>query len=150
MLVTLAAALLAGVATAFQPGVNARFADHAGHRLHGGVINFAVGCLTMLVVWFIGARVAGVPTPQPSKLAQGPWWMWVGGVLGAYFVTAAVFLTPKIGAANYLAAFIAGQLFAAMIIDHFGLMGLRQIPISPARIGGVLLILGGMALIKFG
>ena len=43
-------ALLASIATAFQPGVNARFAQHASHPIHGGVINFAVGCVAMLLV----------------------------------------------------------------------------------------------------
>jgi transporter family-2 protein len=143
-------ALLAGVATAFQPGVNARFADLAGHRIHGGVINFAVGCLAMLIVWFIASRFFGVASPQPSRLAQGPWWMWTGGLLGAFFVTTAVALAPRVGAANYLAAMIAGQLVASLIIDHFGLLGLPQISITPWRVAGIALMLGGLALIKFG
>jgi transporter family-2 protein len=141
-------AAIAGVATAFQPGVNARFAEAAGARIHGGVINFAVGCMVMLLVWLIARVTMGTPSPEASRLAAGPWWMWVGGVLGAFFVTTAVFLTPKIGAANYLVAMIAGQLFAAMIIDHFGLMGLRVVEISPMRVLGVGLVLAGAVVIK--
>lgn len=150
--IEIAMAVLAGAATAFQPGVNAKFAEFAGHRIHGGVINFAVGFAVMLVVWFIASRVlggAGAGIPEPARLAAGPWWMWMGGLLGAFFVTTAVFLAPKIGAANYLAALIVGQLVASVIIDQFGWMGFTQIPISIGRVVGVLLIIGGLVCIKW-
>jgi bacterial/archaeal transporter family-2 protein len=149
MLGNLALILIAGAATAAQPGMNAQFAKFAGHRVHGGLVNFAVGLLVMLVVWAIAARALNAPTPSPAKLATGPWWMWFGGVLGAYFVTTAVFLTPKVGAASYLSAMIVGQLIASLIIDHWGLLGLPQVSVTPTRIFGGMLILAGMACIKW-
>lgn len=149
LVLNLLLALAAGVATAFQPGVNARFADHAGHRVMGGVANFGVGFLAMLLAWLVAARFAGAGTPSAARLAEGPWWMWCGGVLGAFFVTVAVIVTPRVGAANYLSALIAGQLLASLLIDHFGLMGLREVPISAGRVLGVVLILAGMACVKF-
>jgi bacterial/archaeal transporter family-2 protein len=145
-LIGFALAIAAGIATAFQPGVNAKFASHAGARIHGGVINFAVGCLVMLIVW----AATRTPAPSPTRLAEGPWWMWTGGVLGAFFVTTAVFLTPMIGAAGYLTAMIAGQLIASVAIDHYGLMGLKEISITPMRLVGVGLVLAGMLVVKFG
>jgi transporter family-2 protein len=141
-------AVLAGVATAFQPGVNARFAQHAGHPIHGGVINFAVGCVTMLLVWFIASRFVDAPAPAMANLAKGPSWMWIGGVLGAFFVTTAVFLVPRLGTTSYLTAMIAGQLVASLIIDRFGMMDMRQIPLSFGRIGGVLLVVAGVVVVK--
>ncbi len=143
-------ALAAGVATAFQPGVNARFASVAGHPIHGGLINFCVGACAMVVVWLIASRFLHAPLPQPSQLATGPGWMGVGGLLGAFFVTTAVVVAPRAGTANYLSAMVAGQLIASLVIDHFALMGLPQISISPARVLGVLLILGGMAAVRLG
>jgi len=150
LLLYLALSLLAGIATAFQPGVNSRFAQAAGHPIHGGVINFAVGLGVMLIVWAIASRAVGAPTPDASRLSAGPWWMWVGGVLGAFFVTTAVIVTPRVGTANYLAAMIAGQLAASLVIDRLGLMNLPQIPITPLRLFGVVLVAGGVACIKFG
>ena len=146
MLVTLEIllAVLAGVATAFQPGVNSKFAAFAGDRIHGGVINFAVGFATMLLV----VAVTRSPLPSPATLAQGPWWMWIGGVLGAFFVTTAVFLVPKLGAASYLAAMIAGQLLASVFIDHYGAMGLPEVKVTVGKVLGVVLIFAGMLCVK--
>lgn len=145
LLIQIAVAFLAGVGTAFQPGVNTRFAEAAGARIHGGVINFAVGLVTMLLVWL----VSGTNVPPARPLAQGPWWMWTGGVLGAFFVTTAVFLTPKLGTAGYLTAMIAGQLITSLLIDQFGLMGLKVVPVSMGKVLGAVLIFAGMLCVKF-
>lgn len=142
----LALALLAGVATALQPAINAKFAHHAGAKVYGGVINFAVGLLAMLVV--TAAFRPGVP--RAESLGAGPWWMWAGGLCGAFFVTLALVLVPKVGAANYLAAMIVGQLIASMVLDHYGLLGLAVREISVQRVAGVALMLGGLVLIKRG
>lgn len=137
-------ALLAGAATAYQPGINAKFGEFAGSRVWGGVINFSVGLLAMLVV--TAALRPGAPAT--ARLSQGPAWLWVGGLCGAFFVTLALVLVPKMGAAAYLSTMIAGQLLASVVIDHFGHMGLPERAITPGRVAGVLLIAGGMALIR--
>ncbi|QOI99839.1 MAG: DMT family transporter [Phycisphaeraceae bacterium] len=144
-LVLLALALLAGVATAFQPGINARFALVSGARVHGGVANFAVGLACVLLATLV--MRAGVP--DHARLAQGPWWMWLGGVLGAFFVLTAIVIVPKVGAANYMAAAIAGQLIASALIDHFGLMGLAAHAFTPGRALGIALIAAGVACVRW-
>lgn len=44
---------------------------------------------------------------------------------------------------------IAGQLVASLFIDHFGCMGLTVRSVTPGRALGALLILGGMAMIRW-
>lgn len=144
-LAMLALALLAGVTTAYQPGLNARFAEHAGAKVWGGVANFAVGLLAMTIV----AATFRAPPPAASRLGEGPWWMWLGGLCGAFFVTLALILVPRIGAATYLTAMIAGQLLASVVIDHFGHMGLPIREVTPGRVIGLLLIFGGMVMVRF-
>lgn len=144
MIAMLGLAALAGAATAYQPGINARFAEHAGARVWGGVANFSVGLLAMAIV--TAAMRPGMPAAE--RIANGPWWMWLGGLCGAFFVTLALILVPKIGAATYLSAMIAGQLLASVVIDHFGHMGLAVREITPGRVVGILLVLAGMAAIR--
>jgi transporter family-2 protein len=126
-------AVIAGLATAFQPSVNAAFAAHAPSRLHGGLLNFLVGFLAMSVV----VVVCRVPVPEGSKLAAAPWWAWTGGLIGAFFVTTAIFLVRPMGVANYFAAMIFGQFIGSMIIDHYGLLGLPAHSFSWGRAAGI-------------
>lgn len=131
--VQVALAVVVGFATAFQPGVNATFAAQTPSRLHGGVINFLTGFAAMVLV----VVVCRTPVPEPAKLAVIPWWGWTGGLIGAFFVTMAVFLVRPMGNANYFAAMIFGQFIGSMLIDHFGLLGLPAHSFSWGRAAGM-------------
>ena len=58
------------------------------------------------------------------------------------------FVFPKIGAAVAIALVVLGQGAAALAIDHFGLMGMPIEPLTLARVAGLLLVGGGVALIR--
>ena len=75
--------------------------------------------------------------------------MWTGGFFGAAFILMAVVATPVLGAALMLAASIVGQLAAALVIDHYGLFGGSVVPISATRVLGVVLLAGGVILIRW-
>jgi transporter family-2 protein len=79
--------------------------------------------------------------------ASASWWELTGGLLGAFFVTLTIVMVPRLGTAAVMAAVIAGQLTSGAILDHFGAFGLRQIPLTPVRALGVLLLSAGAALI---
>ena len=140
----IALAIFAGVAVAHQPGINARFAQATPSPVYGGVINFVCGAVVMVVI----ALVMRLPPPTISKLGGLPWWAWTGGALGAFFVTTALVLVPKVGATQYLACMIAGQLVGSVIIDHFGHLGLAVHPFSVGRAVGILLLIAGLVCIK--
>jgi transporter family-2 protein len=144
-LFTILLAVAVGVATSYQSGINAKMAQFTPTRLHGGLINFLGGFLVMLVV----VALSRSDLPNQSKLAQAPWWAWTGGLLGAFFVTMALVLVPKIGAANLAVGIIAGQLLGSLIIDHFGHMGLPPHPITTGRLAGVVLIAVGVACVRW-
>ena len=47
-----------------------------------------------------------------------------------------------------LALVVAGQMSAAVVMDHFGAFGLSTQPVSVSRLLGVALVIGGVVLIK--
>jgi transporter family-2 protein len=142
--------VVAGAAAALQPGVNIRFGEIAGHRLYGAVLNFGVGLLAMIVARRVWSRFERVGAPDVAAIRRGPWWMWIGGACGAYFVVMAVLMGERFGNTNFFAAMVGGQLITSLFIDHFGGMGLAKVRINPARVFGALLIGAGMVAIKFG
>lgn len=135
-----------GVLLPIQPAVNSRLAQAAGSAWASAAVNFAVGLVVLVVV----ALAMRVPTPQGSKVAALPWWAWMGGVIGAMFVAGATYLVPKVGTTVFLGCAVAGQMAASLAIDHFGLMGLEARPVSLLRLGGVVLLAGGVAMVKMG
>jgi bacterial/archaeal transporter family-2 protein len=87
------------------------------------------------------------PLPNPAAVRATPWWNWIGGPLGALIVLSGAALTPRLGAAAFIAAIVAGQLASSIALDHFGWMNLVQQPATLSRLIGALLVFAGVLLI---
>lgn len=136
-------ALLAGAVLPFQAGINAQLRLTLGHPILTALVSFAVGTAA-LAVWCV---VGQVPLPTGASLARGAWWHWLGGLLGALYISATVVLAPRLGATALVALIVAGQLFASVLLDHFGLVGYARRPADLGRIVGVVLLMAGVLLV---
>ena len=137
-------ALLAGALMPVQAGVNARLREFLGEPLSASLVSFAVGTLA-LVAFILATRT---PWPTLAAAAAAPWWTWLGGVLGAFFVAVTVILAYKLGAAGLMAWIIAGQLFGSVLLDHTGAIGFAVREASWQRLLGVALLVCGAVLIN--
>ncbi|MBI9087147.1 MAG: DMT family transporter [Desulfobacterales bacterium] len=137
-------ALVAGACLPTQAGINVHLGLWTRSSVLAAAISFAVGTLA-LIAYALGTRI---PLPAAEGLAGRPWWIWSGGVLGAFFVTATVILAPRLGAAAMLALIIAGQMVASLLLDHFGLLGYAVHPVNGWRMLGVALLVAGVVLIR--
>jgi len=136
---------VAGALIPVQSSVNAQLGRAVGHPLGAAIMNFAVG----LVVLLAFATALRAPLPSPGRLAEAPFWMILGGgMMGAFFVFTALFLTPKLGAATLVAGIMAGQVLGSLVIDHFGLFGLPRHEVNLGRLAGVMLLVGGVVLVR--
>lgn len=140
----LGVALVSGAMIPIQAGMNATLSRHAGHPLWATAVSLAVSA-----VFVAGALAALRPAlPSSAALLQSPWWVWFGGLVGAIYITAALILAPKLGAAMFLAAVVAGQMLAAILLDHCGLVGFPERSVTPPRVLGATLIVGGVLLMQ--
>lgn len=142
LLVTLA--LVAGAFMPIQAGVNSRLRFLIGDPVSAAMISFAVGTLG-LAAYVIALRK---PWPDAALVSAAPWWLWTGGLMGAFFVAASVVLAPRLGAAAMMAWLIAGQLTASVLLDHFGLIGYALREASPLRLVGAGLLVAGAVLVQ--
>jgi transporter family-2 protein len=143
ILVPILLVFLAGCMVALQAPTNAILAKAGGSPVLAALISFSVGTIALLVAWFAGSSRA-----SPSSFAALPWYAWLGGLYGAMFVAIAAFAAPRIGLASLITIGIAGQVAMALILDHFGALGLPREPINLGRIGGALLVLVGVVLVR--
>jgi bacterial/archaeal transporter family-2 protein len=99
----------------------------------------------------LGAMVAGTSGRLLAPELKGvPWYAWIGGIYGAFFVAIAAFAAPRVGVGVLLTAAIAGQLLAAVALDHYGFFGLERQPVNLARAAGIGLVLIGAVLVRRG
>ena len=138
-------ALIAGLTIPTQAGINAQLsAQWARSPILAATVSFFVGTVGLMVY----VLLTRIPLPPVADLGRSPWWLWCGGLLGAFFVSATIFLAPKLGATTMTALILAGQMSAALYLDHFGFLGYPEHAVSPGRIAGVLLIAGGVAMVR--
>lgn len=140
----LAFAFAAGAMLPLQFGINAELARWVESPLRAALVSFAVGAAVL--------AVAAIPLlrgwPAGERLGAAPWWVWVGGALGAFYVLGSIVTAPRLGAATLVAMILAGQAVASLLVDHFGWVGFEEHPVTPLRLLGILLLAGGVLLVR--
>lgn len=138
------AAVVTGAAVPFQAGANAVLGRTLGHPLWATAVSLCVSLACIVPVMLL----ARVEAPVLSGLSQAPRWVWIGGIVGVVYVTGALTLAPRLGAAGFIAAAIAGQMLASILIDQWGLIGFPPRPVSLSRLLGLGLILLGLLVMQ--
>jgi transporter family-2 protein len=137
-------AVVAGAMLPFQFGINSVLARYVDGAARASLVSFTVGTLSLLLAVLLFYRGA----PSGEKLAGAPWWVWIGGILGAFYVLGSVVTAPKLGAATLVALILAGQAVASLTVDHFGLVGFDENPVTPGRLLGIALVAAGVVLVR--
>lgn len=130
--------VLAGAMIALQSALNASLGRRAGN--FGSVLILtlvSILVLLTLIILFPG-------TASFRDLPRGrEIYLYLGGVLGVAILAAPIFLLPRIGATPTLTALVVGQLSLALLMDHYGVLGLPRAEVTlPKLIGFGLLVLG--------
>jgi len=140
----IAFAVAVGCLPPLQAGANATLSRFHGHVLWGAITNTLVASLALA----IAIAVLRVPMPGARGLTHAPSWSWLGGFMGATMVLTAIIVAPRLGAATYVTSTVVGTVMASMLVDHFGLVGFSQHPISVLRLCGGALVVAGMILVQ--
>jgi transporter family-2 protein len=138
--------LIAGCLLGTQPSVNGQLGKNLEHPLQASLISFASGTLILLVLTVSTGSFPPIFTSPPREF---PWWIWCGGAIGVVLVTSSLILVPRVGSLPWFAAVMTGQTVAALLLDHFGLLGNPRTEASPLRlIGAGLLITGVLVIVQ--
>jgi bacterial/archaeal transporter family-2 protein len=134
---------LAGVSFVFQQAVNSSLRVEISSPWWAGFVSYLGGTLAML----LAALALGEPLSLAAIRATSVM-SWTGGIFGAIYIGTSILMLPKLGAASVIALLIAGQMIGSIVFDHFGLLGVPVQPVNATRILGVLMLVGGVVLIR--
>lgn len=108
-------------------------------------VMFGIGFIALLLL----AIVIEPQHPVASNLKSVPPWSLVGGlVVGCYLLTMTS-IAPKLGVPLALLSVILGQIIFAMVIEHFGFLGVSVHAIDIKKVIGLILVAAGIYLIRF-
>lgn len=134
--------LALGLGLAVQAGVNAQLRQFLQSPYQAAFISFLIGTLVLAVV--VGVQQAA--RPNLHELLNIPAWLWLGGVLGAFNVSMAIILAPRLGALSFTIVVVCGQMLTSLLLDHFGWLGFEQHSINWQRVVGSGLVVMGLVL----
>ena len=127
---------------ALQAPINSELGRSVG-TFQAAFVSFAIGTLVLAVIAAV-AKGGFAQIPEAKNLS---WYYLTGGVLGAIYVTTVLVTVRELGAGPVVAATIAGQLTAGVVIDQLGLLGVAKEPVTAAKLVGIVLLAAGVYLI---
>jgi transporter family-2 protein len=142
-LIWLFLAFTAGAIAPIHAGFNTRLGKSIGNPIYAAIVSFAVGTVALIMYALV--------TNQPVSLAgirQAPPYIWFSGVLGAFYVAALIIAFPRIGPGLTFGLVVAGQMFMAVMADHFNVLVTEQRKFNSYRFFGVALIITGVVIIR--
>ncbi len=143
MILGLLFAILAGALVGLQNIFNSKVNERAGSWATTTLV-LGLGSLASLTfgLLFEGGQLFNL---QNMKL-----WYWFSGVLGVGVVVCLVQGIKLLGATYAIAIALTSQLVFALLGDTLGWLGLNKVPFTVNQLIGVLVIIGGIIIFKFG
>lgn len=139
-------ALACGAGTAVQSRINGELAREIADPYTAAAISFGSGLLILLVVLAVWRPGRAGFTRLRGQLRDRriAWWMLLGGLAGAYFVTTQGLSAGVLGVAVFTVAIVAGQTVGGLVFDVVGLGpgGRRRITLT--RLAGAVLALAAI------
>lgn len=143
--------LLFGLCTGMMPpvqtAINSALRYKVDSFLYAAFISFTVGTIILLILAMIINK--GIKLLFYTDNLQLKPWHFIGGLLGAIYIATNIILMPHLGVTLTLMTAMLGQILMGLFIDHFGMMGLPKYPIDQRRVIAVIIIICGIALLKF-
>lgn len=136
-------AFLSGAFLPVQAALNTKLGKAINSPVHAALISFFVGLVALL-----GYIVVTGQSVNLTNVRAIPFQIWLGGLLGAFYVTVIILAFPKIGPAYTFGLIIAGQMVISIVLDHFNIMVSAQHSVTIWRVLGVCLIITGVVLVR--
>lgn len=136
-------ALFSGALLPVQAGLNARLGKSIESPVYASMISFVVGALALIIY----ISVSRQPVSW-SGVVKAPAYVWLAGIMGAFYVTAVVLAFPRLGPALTFGLVVAGQMLIAVFLDHFNVLVQHPHSFNWWRLLGILMIIGGVVIVR--
>jgi transporter family-2 protein len=111
---------IAGLGIALQQAFSGRVSTATREPIVAAWVNFILGTALLLLALAVSVIVGWV---QLGDLPAGPWWLYLGGVVGAIFIAVAAWVAARAGVLVLALLSIAGQLTSSLGLDALFLDG---------------------------
>jgi transporter family-2 protein len=139
-LIPLLTGIIAGISMALQGSLNTLLSKVIG-LLEAAFVVHVIGAVALVALLLMRLGQGNL-----AQMGKAPWYAYLGGLLSTVILYTVMASISKLGVSIATTAIIVGQVSTALIIDHFGLFGLKEIPFTWWKVFGVALLATGAKL----
>ncbi len=136
-------AFLSGAFLPIQAGLNAKLGKAAESPVYASMLSFLIGTIGLFTYIILTNQ-----TISWAGVRAAPAHVWLGGLLGAFYVTVIILAFPKLGPGLTFGLVVAGQMIISILLEHFNILVAQQNSISLMKLLGVLLVVAGVIIIR--
>jgi transporter family-2 protein len=135
-------AVIAGVSNPFQAATNGELNKQLQRPIWAGIAVYATGLVGLLLVQAIVREALPV-----KNLGAVTWWAWMGGVISIISTMVGLTMVQRLGSGVFTGISLTAALVTSVLLDQFGVAGLRQHSATPGRMVGCALLIAGIWLV---
>lgn len=136
-------AFLAGAFLPLQAGLNAKLGRALASPVQASMISFVVGAVSLILYILLTKQTISI-----EGLKSAPAIVWIGGLLGAFYVTVIILSFPQLGPGLTFGLVVAGQMIISAILEHFNILVAQPHPMNFMRFLGIVLVVVGVVLLR--
>ncbi|NMH27926.1 DMT family transporter [Flavobacterium silvaticum] len=136
-------ALLSGAFLPIQAGLNSKLGKAAENPVYASMFSFIVGAVSLILYILVTRQQVSW-----AGIREAPSYAWIGGLLGAFYVTVIILAFPRLGPGLTFGLVVAGQMIVSMLLEHFNILVAQQNPINFMKVIGVALVIAGVVIIR--
>lgn len=136
--------LFLGIILAVHLAMNGKVGAEINNPRVANAVFWCIGAVTAVIIGLTGWKAGALAPLKDINLL-----LLTAGALGAMLVFAIAFLIPRVGAGTLFITLLAGQVITGMVMSHFGWLGSEVEPVTLIKIVGVVLMIGGAAIVTF-
>ncbi len=136
-LIPLLTGIIAGISMAVQGSLNTLLSKAVG-LLEAAFVVHLLGSIILVVLLLLRFGKGDL-----TQLGDAPWYAYLGALLSVVILYTVMASISKLGVSIATTAIIVGQVSTALLLDHFGLFGLKEVPFTWWKALGVVFLAAG-------
>ena len=137
--------VFSGILQASIGAIYGRLGTVLSSAMQATTISFIIAVAVILLICLLTGKIN---TVGKAFRRTNPWWMWLGGIIGATSVFVHSLTIPVIGVGLFSVALLLGQLTLSLGMEHHGWLGAPRKSVSPAQLFGLVLMMLGIVMIR--
>lgn len=143
----LSVSVLGGACSAAQALVNGRLGDHVGSPVTAALVSNGLATVVLTATLALSSVRAGLWRVKAARL---PWWLYLGGVLGALSVAGTALAAPVLGVALFTVVQVCGTSVGSLATDRVGLGPTGKVRVTAVRLVSALLAVAAVGVAQVG